>query len=153
MSTKFNSLLLLLFAGALIFTSCGDDDETTIDDISGTYVGTKIELRNCTDPEENLNESGNTTDGICITEDGTEACILIELTFNNGTYTSVYTIEGGGLIFTSTDMGTYDPSIGADELCIDGDCGTIDIQNGGDKIVFSGQDDDGCDVTFELERR
>ena len=49
----------------LLLASCSDDDDTTIEDLSGTYVGTKIELSNCNDPEENLNYSGNSAEGIC----------------------------------------------------------------------------------------
>lgn len=137
-----------------MLTSCGDDDDATVEDLSGTYVGTKIELKNCNDPEENINYSGNTADGICYEEDGLTGCILLEMTFSNGTYTTTYTVDLAGFTFSSTDTGTYDPDSGADELCVDGNCGEIEIRNGGDKIIFTGQDPDtGCDALFELEKK
>ncbi len=153
MTTKFKFYLLAI-CSIFLLASCSSDDEATIADLSGTYVGTKIETSNCTDSAENVNYSGNSDDGICFEEDGLTGCILLELTFNNNSYTATYTINAGGFMITSTDTGTYDPDAGADEICIDGDCGDIQVSNNGDKLTFTGNDPEtGCDLRFELEKR
>ena len=150
MKIKF---FILSICSLFLLVSCSDDDDTTIEDLSGTYVGTKIELSNCNDPEENLNYSGNSAEGICFEEDGVQGCIKIELTFNDGSYTANYSIDIAGTTISSTTSGTYDPAQGAEEICIDGDCGDIQITNSGNRIIFSGVDTEtGCNLRFELEK-
>lgn len=151
MITKFKFFLLTI-CYVFLLASCSSDDDTTVEDLSGTYIATSFESSGCNDSEENFSYSGNTTDGMCFMEDGISVCLIVEFTFGDGMYTTTVTSQGGGFSFTATDSGTYDPDSGADELCVDGDCGQIDIQNNGNRIVFTGSDEDGCNLNMVLDK-
>lgn len=151
MLLKIYQVLIVLLS--LFLFSCSSDDEETIESLSGKYVISKIETSGCSDPEENYSISGNTTDGVCETEDGEELCIKICTTFSSGTYTSEYTITGNGFTFTTMDTGTFDPGNSSSTICIDGDCGNVSVQNGGDKFIFEADDPDtGCSIRIEMEK-
>ncbi len=151
MSFKINQLFILLIS--LLLVSCSGDDDATIASLSGKYIITKIEATGCNDPEEELSLSGSSNSGLCDMVDGEEICINVCITFNDGTYTSEYSFSGGGFTFSSMDSGTYDPGNNSSEICIDGDCGSINVQDGGNKFVFTGSDPDtGCNLRMEMEK-
>lgn len=153
MKIRFIQFFVLSVFSLLLLSSCSDDDDNTVESLSGKYVITKIEASGCSDPEENFSFSGNTSNGVCEEEDGIEVCINICMTFTNGSYTTEYTISGAGFTYTAMDTGTYDPTNSASIICVDGDCGNVEVKNGGDKFVFSGMDSDtGCSIEIEMEK-
>jgi hypothetical protein len=149
--TKLFSNSILFFSCALIlFSSCGGDD--SVESLSGKYVLSGYSIKNCSDPDENINATA-TADGFCEEEDGEKFCIDICFTFTSTTYTTVVTISSDSFSFSSNGSGTFDPDNGASEICLDGDCTTVTVTNGGDRFSFKTTDPDtGCEVSVEMKK-
>lgn len=150
--TPNRSLFSVLSLLVVLFLSSCSDDEATVASLSGKYVLTEFEAKNCTSSEDNFKLS-NGPNGLCATMDGEEFCIDVCMTFNNSTYTIIFTTKAGGFTFSANDSGTYDPDSNDVELCIDGECNNLEITNNGNRIRFSYTDpDDGCDTFLTLEK-
>ena len=86
-------------------------------------------------------------------EDGEKFCIDICFTFTSTTYTTVVTLSSDSFSFSSNGSGTFDPDNGASEICLDGDCTTVTVTNGGDRFSFkTTEPDTGCEVSVEIKK-
>ena len=142
---NLQALSLLLVAFLFVAVSCGDDEII----LSGTYTADDL-VTECPGGVGSFETSG---DELCIDVDGVKTTAVIQFTFTGTNYTTnfIQTTPGVG-VETTTQTGTFDINAENGEVCIIGICGQIDASNGGDNIVWTGVNGEGCDVRLELER-
>ncbi|MDA8693261.1 hypothetical protein N9L92_04295, partial [Saprospiraceae bacterium] len=117
-----NKILLLSIIGALMLTSCGDDDDNSVNTIIGSWVATNFSVTSCDDPTVN-NEVDSFSSEPC-TASSMDECVHITYTFTG----DILTIETSQFLFgtaeSATDSGTF--TTDGDQLteCYDGECFT-----------------------------
>jgi hypothetical protein len=140
------NLLFFALLGALLFSSCGGDD----DDLVGNWVGVSADFVDCDDPNENSSVTLSTEE--CTAAD--DGCFYVEFIFTETIVTANSQISFFGVFETDSESGSYTRNGDEIEVCFDGDCQSSQFSIDGDILtIITDEDLDGCMSTNVFRRK
>ena len=148
---QLKQLLCAFFACIILFAACKKDDETTTDEVVGTWDAATFVNSNCNDSAEDGTVQAS---ALACNDVNTFVCTEISFEFkDDGTFTNEVTAIILGFDASETSTGTYTVTGDEVEICYSSGCVTGTIADGQMTITTTDDPDTGCDTDTILEKR
>ena len=150
---KLKQLMCAFFACAILFSACKKDDETSNDDVVGTWNAVSYTSSDCDDPDDD-----GTVDASLLACNDPAALLCTEISYvlkADGTFDNEIVAIVLGIDASETLTGTYTTSGDEVELCTTGvsDCFTVTVANNQFTLTTTDDPDTGCDVDTVFEKQ
>ena len=150
---KLKQLMCAFFACAILFSACKKDDETSNDDVVGTWNAVSFISSGCDDPTED-----GIVDASLLACNDPAALLCTEISYvlkADGTFDNEIVGMALGTDISQTFSGTYTVSGDELELCATGESDCLKFTVANNQFTFTVTDDpeSGCDVDTVFEKQ